>query len=49
MVESHMGQEYPLIADPYKEIHDMSNKKMDDADLSDWLDQAQAKTHNRQM
>jgi hypothetical protein len=50
MVESHMGQEDPCTADPYEEICDVSNKKTDNAELSDWLEvQAQAKTHNRQM
>jgi hypothetical protein len=50
MVESHMGQEDPLIADPYKELHDVSNEKTDDADLSNWLElQEQAKIHHRQM
>jgi hypothetical protein len=50
MVESHMGQEDPLIADPYKELRDMSHKKTDNADLSDWLElQEKTKTHNRLM
>jgi hypothetical protein len=45
-----MGQEDTLIADPYEELCDMSNKKTDDADLNDWLElQEQAKAHNRQM
>ncbi len=45
MIESYMGQEDPLIADPYEEIHDVSSKKMDEADLSNWLElQEQAKT-----
>jgi hypothetical protein len=49
-VESHMGQEDTLIADPYKELHDVSNKIIDKSDLDDWLElQEQAKTHDRQM
>ncbi len=38
LVESHMGQENPLKADPYKEICDVSNENTDDVDLSDWLE-----------
>jgi hypothetical protein len=50
LVESHMGQEVPPTADPYKEFHDVSNKKKDDVDLSDWLElQEKAKTHKIQM
>jgi hypothetical protein len=50
LVESHIGQEDPLMADPYKELCDMSNKKTDDAGLNDWLElQEQANVHNRQM
>jgi hypothetical protein len=51
LVESHMGQDDSLIADPYKECCDVSNnKKTDDAGLNDWLElQEQAKVHNRQM
>ncbi len=50
IVESHMGHKDPPIADPYKELFDVSNKKTDKADLSEWLElQAQAKTHNRWM
>ncbi len=38
MVESHKGQEDQLIADPYEELRDVSNKGMDNTDLSDWLE-----------
>jgi hypothetical protein len=50
LVESHMGQEDPPLADPYTEFHDVLNsKKMDDAGLNDRLElQEQAKVH-RQM
>jgi hypothetical protein len=49
-MESHMGQKDPLMADPYKELRDMSNKKTDNADRSDWLElQEQAQTHGRQI
>jgi hypothetical protein len=50
MVESHMGHEDPLLADPYKELHDVSNKKVDNAGLNDWIElHEQAKTHHGQM
>jgi hypothetical protein len=50
LVETHMGQEDPLIAYPCKELCDVSNEIKDDAGLSDWLElQEQAKTHHRQM
>ncbi len=51
LVESLMGQQGPLMADPCKEEHVMSNnKKANDAGKKDWLElQEQANVHDRQI
>ncbi len=51
LVESSVGQEGPLMADPCLEEQMMSNnEKINDVGMSDWLEfQEKAKLHNNQM
>jgi hypothetical protein len=51
VVESTMGQEGPLMADPCVEVHMMSNNKnTNDICQNNWLElQDQAKFHDRHM
>ncbi len=50
LVESIMGQEGPLMADPSEEQMALNNKNTNDVGQNDWLElQDHAKVHDRQM